>query len=142
MSVGPIICGQDCVLCTFVNETCGQDLFIVSFSDYSYHFPINFELFCSDLSVLIYRNLPAVIRFRLSRLPILTEQKIMRVKTVRGFFDHYRSFSPLLPSTQPRQPATSPCATLFLLFYVVQQCFSYYMSDLLVIYCCWMSCGY
>jgi hypothetical protein len=35
---------------------------------------------------LMYRNLPAVIRFRLSRLPILIEQKIMRVKTVRGFF--------------------------------------------------------
>jgi hypothetical protein len=34
----------------------------------------------------IYRNLPVVIRFRLSRLPNPTEQKNMRVKTVRGFF--------------------------------------------------------
>jgi hypothetical protein len=49
-------------------------------------FPINFELFCSDLSVFDIRNLPAIIRFRLSRLPILTEQKIMWVKTVRDFF--------------------------------------------------------
>jgi hypothetical protein len=34
----------------------------------------------------IYRNLPVVIRFRLSRLPIPAEQKNMQVKMVRGFF--------------------------------------------------------
>jgi hypothetical protein len=33
----------------------------------------------------IYRNLPAIIRFRLSRLPIPTEQKFMRLKTVSFF---------------------------------------------------------
>jgi hypothetical protein len=32
-------------------QLCGYDLFIVSFSDYSYRFLINFELFCSNLSV-------------------------------------------------------------------------------------------
>jgi hypothetical protein len=34
----------------------------------------------------IYQNLPAIVRFRLSRLPILNEQKIMWMKTVKDFF--------------------------------------------------------
>ena len=95
MSVWPIICGQDCVLCTFVNETCmwmWMNICVVRIC-LLWAFPIIVTVSQSISSYFtriypfsIYRNLPAVIRFRLSRLPIPTEQKFMRVKTVRGFF--------------------------------------------------------
>jgi hypothetical protein len=102
MSVWPIICGQDCVLCTFVNETCmwmWMNIFVVRIC-LLWAFPIIVTVsrsissyFAQIYPFSIYRNLSAVIRFRLSCLPIPTEQKIMRVKTVRGFF---RPFSPLV----------------------------------------------
>ena len=95
MSVWPIICGQDCVLCTFVNETCmwmWMNNCVVRIC-LLWAFPITVTVSRSISSYFariypfsIYRNLPVVIRFRLSRLPIPTEQKFMRVKTVRGFF--------------------------------------------------------
>jgi hypothetical protein len=95
MSVWPIICRQDCVLCTFVNETCmwmWMNICVFRIC-LLWAFPITVTIFRSISSYFariypfsIYRNLPAVIRFRLSRLPIPTEQKFMRVKTVRGFF--------------------------------------------------------
>ena len=104
MSVWPIICGQDCVLCTFVNETCmwmWMNICVVRIC-LLWAFPITVTVSRSISSYFariypfsIYRNLPAVIRFRLSRLPIPTKQKILRVKTVRDFSDRYRPFSPL-----------------------------------------------
>jgi hypothetical protein len=67
-------------------QLCGYDFFfIVSFSDYSYRFPINFELFCSDLSVF---DIPEFT----GRYPFLTfpftdsdRTKNMRIKMVRLF---------------------------------------------------------
>jgi hypothetical protein len=95
MSVWPIICGQDYVLCTFVNETymwMWMNICVVRIC-LLWAFPITVTVSRSISSYFariypfsIYRNLPAIIRFWLSRLPIPTEQKIMRVKTVRGFF--------------------------------------------------------
>jgi hypothetical protein len=98
-------CGQDCALCTFVNETCmwmWMNICVVRIC-LLWAFPITVTVSRSISSYFariypfsIYRNLPAVIRFRLSRLPIPTEQNFMRVKTVRVFSEHYRPFSPLL----------------------------------------------
>jgi hypothetical protein len=94
MSVWPIICGQDCVLCTFINETCmwmWMNICVVRIC-LLWAFPITVTVSRSISSYFawiypfsIYRNLPVVIHFRHSLLPILTKQKFIRVKTVRGF---------------------------------------------------------
>jgi hypothetical protein len=115
MSVWLIICGQDCVLCTFVNETCmwmWMNICVVRIC-LLWAFPIIVTVYRSISSYFariypfsIYWNLSAVIHFWLSRLPIPTEQKFMWVKTVRGFSDRYWPFSPLFPTVHKRPHST------------------------------------
>jgi hypothetical protein len=68
----------------------------VSFSDYSYCFPINFELFCSDLSIFDIPEFTG--RYPFPTFPFTDSDRTKNYAGENGesfFADHYRPFSPL-----------------------------------------------
>jgi hypothetical protein len=68
----------------------------VSFFDYSYRFLINFELFCSDLTVFDIPEFTA--RYPFLTFPFIDSDRTKIYADENGerfFSDRYRSFSPL-----------------------------------------------
>jgi hypothetical protein len=69
----------------------------VSFSDYNYRFPINSELFCSDLSVFDIPEFTG--RYPFPTFPFTDSGRTKNYageNDERFFSDRYRPFSPLV----------------------------------------------
>jgi hypothetical protein len=74
----------------------------VRFSDYSYRFLINFELFCSDLSVFDIPEFTGHYPFPTFPFTDSDRTKIYAVENSEFFSDRYRPFSPLVCITNDR----------------------------------------
>jgi hypothetical protein len=87
-------------------------LFIVSFSDYSYRFPINFELFCSDLSVFDIPEFTSRYPFSTFSFTDSDRTKFYAGENGESFFRTLPTVFTLTPSKRLLQQVDPMCRSL------------------------------